>query len=68
MAARIALVEVAIGKTQTDKRTAKAAVIDFFHPGTGRERQTRQMCAQELAVDPDRAGRRAVGFGTGLSG
>ena len=29
MAARIALVEVAIGKTQTDKRTAKAAVIDF---------------------------------------
>jgi len=36
MAARIALVEVAIGKTQTDKRTAKAAVIDFFHPGTGR--------------------------------
>src|SRR5215470_3229673 len=36
MAARIALVEVAIKKTQTNKRTAKAAVIDFFHPGTGR--------------------------------
>ena len=29
MAAGIALVEVAIGKTQTNKRTAKAAVIDF---------------------------------------
>src|SRR6516164_9113259 len=60
MAARIALVEVAIGRTQTDKRTTKAAVIDFFHPGTGCERQTRQMCAQELAVDPDRAGREPV--------
>ena len=57
MAAGIALVEVAIGKTQTDKRTAKAAVIDFFHPGTGREWQTRHMRAQELALDPDRAGR-----------
>jgi hypothetical protein len=30
MAAGIALVEVAIGKTQTGNRTAKAAVINFF--------------------------------------
>ena len=60
MAARIALVEVAIEKTQTDKRTAKAAGIDFFHTGTGLERQTRHMCAQELAVGPDGAGREPV--------
>jgi len=56
MGARIALVEIAIGKTQTDKRTAKAAVIDFFHTGTGCEWQPRHICAQELAIDPDRAG------------
>jgi hypothetical protein len=58
MAARIALVEVAIGKTQTDKRTAKAAVIDFFQLETGREWRARQIRAHGLfVVDPDRAGR-----------
>jgi hypothetical protein len=56
MAARIALVEGAIGKTQTDKRTAKAAVIDFFHPGTGRALRGALSAGQPTAgQQPDRS-------------
>ena len=66
LAARITLVEIAIGEAQAGERAAKAVVVELLHPEARRDRQTRQMRAHRLAVDPDRAGRQSRETRSGL--
>src|SRR5580704_15134034 len=56
-AARIALIEVAIGERQARDRAAEAAVIDLLHAKAWLDRQAGEMRAHRVAADLDGAGR-----------
>ena len=57
--ARIALIEIAIGKAQAGDRAAEAAIVDLLHPKARLDRHAGQMRAHRAAVDPDGAGRQS---------
>ncbi len=67
LGARIALVEIAIGKAEPGDRAAEAAVVELLHPKARRDRQAGQMRAHRGAIHLDRSGRQGREPGLALA-
>ncbi len=67
LGARIALVEIAIGKAEAGDRAAEAAVAELLHPKARGDRQAGQMGAHRAAIHLYRSGRQGREPGLALA-